>query len=390
MNQDRRKFLLALTAGLGGALGMLIARRNGIVLGSDLGNKTYLPVISKQIGSKVVHVHDSRVTTWTPSSNANYWDYVNQDIVNQMVDNGLLRTTGAASVAQAWSSLLPGYAAGKKIAIKASFNNAFVCGENAGAINGLIQIVNALVRGMKQAGVQESDVWVFDAIRMLPEYFISGSLYSGVKFFDNGQSCGNLHQQAGFDSPSSNAFVSFQSAANVQPSYIKVTNVLVNASYLINMPVMKIHGGGISLGFKNHYGSINDPALLHPKTFVTSASFQRDYSPLVDLFKNANIGPKTILTVGDGLFSSNYYTAPPVTWSIFGNAVPKSLFFSRDPVAVDCVMADYLRAEWPDKVLDQCYDYLRLANAAGLGSFEKGNPLSQGYAAILYDRYNQG
>ena len=49
------------------------------------------------------------------------------------------------------------------------------------------------------------------------------------------------------------------------PPATRVTDLLIAARYLINMPIMKKHGmAGVSLTFKNHFGSIDNPAGLHP------------------------------------------------------------------------------------------------------------------------------
>jgi len=337
---------------------------------------------------KVVHIYHSQVTRWVPGERIDYWNTLDQEAVNQMVDDGVMRLTGSSSVEEAWKALMPGYATGKKIAIKASFNNAFECNENEsqGRINGVIQIVNAMVRGMKLFGLNEADVHVYDATRYLPDSFINGCLYSGVQFFDAG-GCGQKHREAGFASPDPSSILNFDSRSGIGQDVVKLTDVLVNATYVINMPIMKIHSVGISLGFKNHFGSINQPGELHPTIDTTRPTYRSDYTPMIELYQNPHIGPKTILTVADGLFCSDMFTNAPVSWQTFGNAVPKSLFFSRDPVAIDCVMADFLRAEWPDKVKDVCYDYLRLAAEAGLGVFESTDPFVQGaYKQIQYER----
>jgi hypothetical protein len=69
-------------------------------------------------------------------------------------------------------------------------------------------------------------------------------------------------------------------------------------------------------------------------------------------------------------------------WSTFGGRAPNSLFFSCDSVAVDCVMCDLLRAEWG--LNEAAYDYLRLAQERGLGTFERGDPWGSGYNVLGY------
>ena len=67
-------------------------------------------------------VHDPDATSWDFSTSW-YGDYVDQDVVNNMVDEGLKTLTGESTVADSWRALLPGYSHGKAIAIKVNLNN---------------------------------------------------------------------------------------------------------------------------------------------------------------------------------------------------------------------------------------------------------------------------
>ena len=88
--------------------------------------------------------------------------------------------------------------------------------------------------------------------------------------------------------------------------------------------------------------------------------------------------------MGDGLFAGNTWDSPPLTMVTFGNKTPNSLFFATDPVAIDSVMHDLLAAEWA--INSGANNYLRLANLAGLGVFERGNSSGSGYTRINYRR----
>jgi hypothetical protein len=149
------------------------------------------------------------------------------------------------------------------------------------------------------------------------------------------------------------------------------------------MPIIKRHGlgynFGITLSFKNHYGTIRDPRFLH----------ENRSSRLLDLNSNPHIRDKTRLVIGDGLFGNwRSNSGKPERWDTFGNAAPNSLFFATDPVAIDSVMCDFLEAEeWINNEAD---DYLQLAEEAGLGVYERGDPWQQpygsGYDSIDYVR----
>lgn len=330
--------------------------------------------------ARVVHVHDTDATAW--SGQTDFWNHVDQDVVHSMVDQGVMALTGMTSVASAWQALLPNYQPGQGIAVKVNLNNAFQCGDVDAAIDALIQPINSVVRGLKQLGVLETDIWVFDAKRAIPYRLVADSQYSNIRYYGR-LPCG--HQEARFDSNDPNAYVTFSPPSGIPlPSPVKITDVLIQATYLINMPIMKTHAAtGITLSFKNHLGTVDEPATFHPYAGLNGEYFRSDYSTLVDLYQNPHIIGKTILTIGDGLFAAkDNNTAPPSYWQTFGNQVPNSLFFATDPVAIDCVMCDFLASEVV--VPAAADDYLLVASDAGLGVFERGDPWGSGYSLIDY------
>jgi len=346
---------------------------------TDAPEATNKPKAKADFGPRVIHAHSPSATSWN-GGDYQYWNHVNQGVIDEMVDQGMMTLTGAASIADAWQAILPNYQPGQGIAIKVSFNNCFSCDNPGTAIDSVIEPVNAVIRGMVQTGVQEGDIWIYDASRALPDRFVKKCLFDNVQFFDNG-----CRKVAGWNGSDTDAVLEFNIPSGVEhPPAILLADVLVKSTYLINMPIMKRHDPeiGVSLSFKNHFGSINDPGALHQYIQSNQGSYRSDYSPLVDLYNNPHIGGKTVLTIGDGIFASKMYSDPPTFWSSFGGQLPNSLFFSTDPVALDCVMMDYLAAE--AFLQSQADDYLKVAAAGGLGIFERGNPRTTGYTKIEY------
>ena len=180
------------------ATGGLALTSLGQALAQEANHKVFLPMSMKQaylngsintLSSRVVHVHDANASSWTGSPK-NYWNYVNQGAVDSMVDQGMMLLTGTTSMADAWSAVLPNYQAGQTVAVKVSFGNTSTCTENSGEIDGVVEPVNAVIRGLKAIGVAEADIWIYETIRALPNRFVNGCDYSNVTFFDNG-SCGH-------------------------------------------------------------------------------------------------------------------------------------------------------------------------------------------------------
>lgn len=330
----------------------------------------------------VVHVHDPTATSW--DGQAEFWNHVSQPAVDRMVDEGIMALTGASSVMAAWQTILPAYRVGEGIAIKVNLNNASSCTATGAAVDAVIEPVNAVVRGLTAMGVAESDIWIFDALRAIPDRFSTAAQYPGVRYF-SADVCG--HEAATFVSNDPDAFVTFSPPAGLAaPPPIRVSDVVVDATYLINMPLLKAHQiAGVTLGFKNHFGTIDNPAALHQYIGPNAARFRTDYSTMVDIYRNPHIADKTVLTIGDGLLGSlSSCCSAPMRWSTFGDRTPNSLFFSIDPVAIECVMCDFLAAEMtidPDAAA-----FLDLASAAGLGTAEHGDPWGAGYRAIDYVR----
>jgi hypothetical protein len=363
----RRQFLRG-AAAAAGCVAVSLPRRSlgavpqAVAQGRGLAPRAIPPLKVERAGSqpKVVHVHRATATFWDYATGW-YGDFVSQHQVTRMVDRGLMELTGTASRAAAWQALIPGYLPGQRVAIKVNLNNAHEGNDSDNIIDALIEPVNSVITGLTEIGVAESDIWVYDAVRAIPDRFRNGCDFAGVQFSGT-----NLNPQ-GF-SPTEK--VTFEPPGGVSLPDQPISQVLVDASYLVNMPIMKKHAAAfVTLSFKNHFGTIQDCAAVHDPTFPNSGSYTSDYNPLVDIYRNAHFADKTVLTIGDGLYgSSGNQGSVPVPWDTFGGHAPNSLFFSTDPVAIDCVMYDFLEAEAGVRTGGD--DYLVLADQADLGVFE--------------------
>lgn len=368
---------------------------------------TATPTTEPGTGPKIVHVRNGNATDWDGSGW--YGDAVTQTAVDTMVQQGLQDLTGKSSWVDVWNDLFSqvqpsGYQVGQKIAIKVNFNNS---GPNGGCsgmgsqIDALPHPIKALIAGLVGAGVDQNDVWIYDATRVgriIPDRFRDPILagYPAVEFYGRGECDGvNPVSHGGHSSLT----VQFSDPHDNLSDRL-LADVLYNATYLINVPILKRHGiHPVTLGFKNHFGSINNIIRggndnLHYYIQPSHELYSSTYSPLIDIFQNTHVGDKTILTVGDALYGAfGACDVPPTSWKTFEDA-PNSLLFAKDPVAIDCVMIDFLVAE--GHAGDDAYHYLFVAQDTGLGVCEgtRDNPggdpwqtpYGSGYSKIDYRR----
>lgn len=381
-----------------------------------------LPPLPAQ--SIVSHVRHASVTNWNGTANY-YYNHVDQGKVNAMLLAGLRDLTGFQGEDDIWNTLFTrisagGYQSGQRVAIKVNFNCASLDGNNCQVHNNLVdtlpQIVLSLVESMNRVGVPYNAMDIYDATahgKPFYEYFRTRFSGKAVRFVGDG-TCGIGQSTYGKDNSLNVRFDSVHRNNGLQDRWL--TDTLFDATYLINIPILKGHGPGntdtgFTAAFKNHLGSIEyvnpgdqSPDNLHNHIYVGKPYYSSSgENPLVTIYKNPHIGGKAILTVMDGLFGGAAHTwshhATP-TWDVFGNQPANSLFFALDAVALDCVAADIVHSEsgtaWYDSENPKGthvgpYDFLKHAAAAGLGRYESRYPYVDGqdkYTTIVYNRIN--
>ncbi len=326
----------------------------------------------------VVRTHHKDAVSWDYKTGW-HGDYVSQPIVDTLVDRGLSELTGLGDVAAAWRALLPGYSRGKKIAVKVNFNNCGSCNDSDNIIDALVEVVNALVRGMTTAGVAEDDIWIYDAVRYIPYRFQNRLRQKSVVCWARNATCGL--RRALFSGTALNSVISFTKSIRSQI----ITDVVVDADYLINIPIVKRHSlGGVTLGYKNHFGSVHNCGDMHSYMTLTNSRFSTTYNPLVEMMANPHLGAKTVLTVADCLYGClQHQSGTPQPWTMFGNRSPATLLFSRDILAIECVQRDFLFKEASRSSDPKAESYMKLAAQANQGTYE-ATPTSWNYQLIDY------
>ena len=336
------------------------------------------PYALAQERSRVVVVKDNLVTNWNGSST---WfgsnTVVNQGRVNELVKQGVISLTGQPTELDAWTSLLPTVSGTTKIGIKVNGNN-FEAGTGNNVIDWTPQVVNAVIAGLRVRGFSEANIYILEPSsgRTTAYCGVVTGLYPNVKIYGNGwQSLPYLAST--YTSTDSSLSIVHSDTSISAPS--KYPDQLLDIDYLIQMPQLKAHGyTGVTFTYKNLVGYLVRPTIgrLHDHMMQSSNN------PLVDLYTNNHIVNKTKLIIGDGIYGNNYNNwSVPTKWSVFGNDWPKRLFFSTDPVAIDCVMYDFVN--WQNPRSAQHENYLLDAVARGQGTRDHwNNPSEKKYSLI--------
>lgn len=329
---------------------------------------------------RVVHVHHGRAARW-PRASGRYRDFVDLAAVRRMLDAAVaeLKGTGAD---EAWSRVFakPDPAA-RKLSIKINCNNAYDPADGAGDdIDAIPEPVIAVIDGFVRAGGRAANVNVYDATNSPPQRHIATWFRDRVRA---------AHPGTLFNAPWSGGTgcdartcVTWSGGYATTPPATRLAGAVLAADYVVNVPIVKRHGqANVTLGYKNHFGSVAACDRLHPYVFYDTPNV----SALADIMGSPvvpgdpSVEPlyrKTVLTVGDMLYGQpcSNFDQPPVPWVTWGGEWPNGLVVSDDPCAADSVMLDLLEAE---PALSGCGSlrswarrYLQVASQKGQGTYD--------------------
>jgi len=371
----------------------------GTLLGGRLGWADPAPEVPT---GRVVHVRHGRAATWSRSGGL-YRDFVSQAAVDQMLDEAVRALKGGA-LDTAWARVFSLSAnATRLLGIKINCNNSYDASGAGSQIDALPEPIIGVIRGFVRAGGRSANVRVYDLTssgggRTIPTWLRNRVLaaYPDVQLMDRATNKGGAY--------SAPTHVTWSSGYGTKPAVTRIHDLPRQVDYLVNIPIVKRHlGAGLTLGYKNHFGSIESCANLHGYVYndVTSASVLVDVlgSPVVPGNPAVkSLAQKTVLTVGDMLYGQpcKNFGLAPTPWTTFGREWPNSLVVSDDPVAADSVMSDLLE---PEPASGDCgaiapwtRRYLAIAEARGQGVHEhvalpagqRFDPARMSYQRIAY------
>jgi len=323
---------------------------------------------------RVVWIRDLAATPWDGKT-GNWWDEgtgISQPAVSNMFSRSLIALTGAGSADQSWEALFRhfnrthrnldrGYGAGEKIAVKINCNNAYGgYGDVDGQIDQSPQVLFALLDQLINAArVPPGLITVYEATRVIPDrvFLRAHAAFPGVRFVDSMGDGTNGRFPVEYQKDRLHYSVAEPHVGRDLPRCV------VEAAYLVNLTLVKGHPTtGVSLTAKNHYGTVD--VRDHEVYANSHAHPLATYHPFVDMIGSKQLGQKTLLFILDGLYGVrdvNDFVAEHGHWDrLFRGEWLASLFLSQDPIAIDSVGLDFLRAEFP---LGRFTDFCPMKNA---------------------------
>ena len=374
----RREFL-KLAAAVGGAAGLASVPASQVRAAAAEALKPVGEAKGLNPG-RVVWVRDPKVTDWKGPGDGRWYEgnRTQQDRVDAMMARAVGELTGQSTVAKAWDKLFrhlnqargkgdAGYKPGEKFVIKPNWvgmiwregmvdPKSYTFKQRQDYMNTAPQMVIALVRQLLKAGVREPDISICDSLAyIVQEYYdILHREHPKAQYIDYAGKYGRIQVK-----PSEVPLFWSCRPQGKSPDFVPLS--FAEAEYQVNFATLKAHAGtGVTLCGKNHFGSFVRWPVEKGYYDTHTGSFAKKtkaYREQVDLLGHAHLGGKTVLYLIDGLFSGVHPIDPApqkCKSEGFAGDWTKSLLASQDPVAIDSVAVDFLRAEfttfphWPN------------------------------------------
>ena len=246
--------------------------------------------------SKVAIVRD-------PKASTNNGQSIDPSRVQDMMDTAIKALTGQKNVTDAYAFLFPKQEKTDIIAIKVN------CMQTRPFTVSCHKTIDAIVNGLKSAGIAENSIIVYDWRNMDLSScgYTRNTNATGVHCF------GNDEKGWGYE----------EAAITPGGASVHLSKILTRCTHLINIPVLRDHPTiGVSLSLKNNYGSVDNPSSLHGPNFTCEPH-------IAELNAQDPIKKKQRLIVLPALVGvyQGHHSPPQFEYN--------GLIVSRDPVAVD-------------------------------------------------------
>lgn len=332
----RREFITA-TAGLTAIVLMPEGVAGSMMMAGDFCPEAYKD-------NKVVRVFDPGVSNYDYSGTTVFWKSINPNVLRQMLNKSLTEISGQKSEAKAWKMILAGdrkaNLTGKKVAVKVNFNNTIR--DVKTTLNNSPAMMAVLTKSMLEAGLLEENVSFFDCSRPFPDEFKNEVRNLGLKEVVMLGKNDPLPESEKTILLTDN--VGFPRDGKPTDQY-PIPQVLIDADYLVNLHLIKMHSPGVTGAMKNLFGLSKNVA-FHMHHAPTKPFYASNH--LSDISLNQEIRQRARLNISEFIFGGH----TPDTIDKFNNEEffpsgrPASLIVSRSPFYHDTVLYSFGKAEY--------------------------------------------
>lgn len=320
-----------------------------------------------------------------------------QDVIDDMLNKAVREITGELEISSAWDKIFKfyntnhekgeiGYQEGEKIFIKINVTSAWSMGYSWGNISNDFsimendsygisetspQLILSLLRHLVNVvGVAEENIYIGDPMKHIykHKYDLWYSEFPNLHYLDNTYSTYGREKLT----PSTTAKIEYSDRGEVlregtwdtadsgdpiDSDYLYT--IFEEMDYMINVPTLKGHQrAGITAFAKNHFGSNTreDAKHLHmglvaPDQVDPVRAGYGLYRVVTDIMGHEILGGKNLIYLMDGLWSAGYEIDQPTKWknAPFNDDWSSSIYISQDPVAIESVGYDFLRAEYTEE-----------------------------------------
>ena len=343
---------------------------------------------------RVVWVHDTSAVNQNclVNQSGHGWylrENNNQVTVDKMLSSALHSVTGQTTDSATWRMIFQfynsnhskgavNYVKGEKVFIKinatsswgGNFNPADLTPYAYISETSVAPVLAVLRQLVNVVGVAQSDIYIGDPMKHIYKhlYDVWHGEFPNVHYLDNSYS--TLGREKVVASTTAKIYYSDKGTVlrtgQMNPGTVgspvpsdNLYTIFETADYVLNIPQLKGHQrAGITMFAKNHFGSHTrgDASHLHmglvrPYGTADTLTLRKDYGMYrvqVDLMTHKLLSGKNLLYIMDALWATSYELDIPRKWKMapFNNTYSSSIFVSFDPVAIESVGYDFLRAEY--------------------------------------------
>jgi hypothetical protein len=294
--------------------------------------------------NKVVRVYDPAVSDFNFTEDGVYWKTINQDVLSKMLSKSLFEISGEKKEAKAWKIILAGnkkaQLADKKVAIKVNFNNT---GKNIyKTLNNSPAMLIVLAKSLTESGLQQKNISFFDCSRPFP---------AEIKKIVNDANLPEVVMVGKNDNLKVSDKTIFLSdlkgvLRDGKPTdQYPIPQCLIDADYLVNLHLVKMHSPGVTGAMKNLFGLASNVWFhMHQKGPVSFS----DGTYMADISLNEDIQKRARLNIAEFIFGGH---SPDTVdkfenEAFFPNGRPSSLVVSRSPFYHDTILYGFVKAEY--------------------------------------------